>query len=471
MVIKKTKIVCTIGPSSWDYETLKKLAEAGMNVARLNFSHGTHEEKSKQIRFIRQISNELNKPIMILADLQGPKLRLGSIEGKKQIKKGDVLNLTLNPTSEDEIPIQFDLSPFVKRDQRVYLNDGLVELKVVEVKNRVIAAKAQNDGVISSNKGVNIPDTYIKDASFTDKDFEDAEFALGEDVDYIALSFVQRPEDIDAARNLIQKHQSRTKIMVKIEKNEAVENLEEIIVRSDAVMVARGDLAIEIPASKVPIVQQKIIRYARQHHKPVVVATQMLESMIENPRPTRAEVSDVANAVLDQVDAVMLSAESANGKYPVESVRTMKDVILSVEENPDFRRIIQINWEKFSQEELHFNAITSAASNLAFNTQAEAIVVGTKTGRTAHMLSAFRPSAEIIAVVHDTKVYNQLALVWGVYATIIEPNENIDEFLKRIRDRLDELDILKKGDRVVMITGETVGVAGQTSTIRLVTFQ
>jgi pyruvate kinase len=471
MVIKKTKIICTIGPSSWDYDTLKKLAEAGMNVARLNFSHGTHEEKSQQIKFIRQISSELNKPIMILADLQGPKLRLGKIEGKREIAKGETLNLTLNPTSEEEIPIQFDLSPYVKRDQRIYLNDGLVELTVVDVRNKVIVTRSQNSGVISSNKGVNVPDTYLKDASFTSKDFEDAEFALQEDVDYIALSFVQRPDDIDPARNLIKKYQSRTKIMVKIEKKEAVENLEEIILRSEAVMVARGDLAIEIPAAKVPIVQQRIIRIARQHHKPVIVATQMLESMIENPRPTRAEVSDVANAVLDQVDAVMLSAESANGKYPVEAVQTMKDVILSVEENPEYKHAIHINWEKFSKEDLHFNAITSAASNLAYNSQAGAVVVGTKTGRTAHMLSAFRPTSEIIAVVHDMKVYNQLALVWGVYATIIEPEETIDGFLKRIHNRLEELDILKKGDRVVMITGETIGIAGQTSTIRLVTFE
>ncbi len=471
MVIKKTKIICTIGPSSWDYETLKMLAEAGMNVARLNFSHGSQEEKSQQIKFIRQISEELNKPIMILADLSGPKLRLGHLEGIHQIKKGDIINLTLNPTSDNEIPIQFDLSPFVKKEQRIYLNDGLVELKVVEVRNKVIVAEAQNSGVISSNKGVNIPDTYLKDASFTSKDFEDAEFALREDVDYIALSFVQRPDDLDKPRELIQKHQSRTKIMVKIEKSEAVENLEEIILRADAVMVARGDLAIEIPAAKVPIVQQKTIRIARQHHKPVVVATQMLESMIENPRPTRAEVSDVANAVLDQVDAVMLSAESANGKYPVEAVRTMKEVILSVEENLDYKHSIQINWEKISKEDLHFNALTSAASNLAYNAQAKAVVVGTKTGRTAHMLSAFRPTSEIIAVVHDMKVYNQLALVWGVYATIIEPDEDIDAFLQRVHKRLEELDIMKKGDRVVIITGETVGIAGQTSTIRLVTFK
>lgn len=471
MVIKKTKIICTIGPSSWDFDTLKALAEAGMNVARLNFSHGTHDEKREQIKFLRQISEKLNKPIMIMADLSGPKLRLGEISGVRKIEKGETLNLTLNPASDEEIPIQFDLSPYVKKDQRIYLNDGLVELKVLEVRNKVIVAQAQNNGEISSHKGVNIPDTYLKDASFTSKDFEDAEFALSEDVDYLALSFVQRPDDLDKPRELIQKHQSRTKIMVKIEKKEAVENLEEIILRSDAVMVARGDLAIEIPASKVPIVQQKTIRIARQHHKPVVIATQMLESMIENPRPTRAEVSDVANAVLDQVDAVMLSAESANGKYPVEAVTTMKEVILSVEENPDYKHSIYINWEKFSQEDLHFNAITSAASNLAFNAHAEAVVVGTKTGRTAHMLSAFRPTSEIIAVVHDIKTYNQLALVWGVYATIIDPGEDIDTFLERIHQRLEELDILKKGDRVVMITGETAGVAGQTSTIRLVTFK
>jgi pyruvate kinase len=468
MIQKRTKIICTIGPSSWDEETLTRLVKAGMDVARLNFSHGNQEEKRAQIQLVRKISKELNKPLMILADMSGPKLRLGSFEGIREIQKGDIIQLSLNPI-ENEIPIQFDLTPFIKENQRIFLNDGLVEVNVVEVRNKIIRAKAQNNGVISSNKGVNIPDTNLKGASFTQKDYEDARFAIEENVDFLALSFIQTPQDLLPARNLIKSKGKKTRIMVKIEKAEAVKNLEQIIKLSDAVMVARGDLAIEIPASEVPIVQQKTVRIARQYNKPVVIATQMLESMIENPRPTRAETSDVANAVLDQADAVMLSAESASGKYPLEAVEVMRDIILSVEEHPDYNNLISINWESIPKEELSYSAIASSAASLASRVDAKIIAVATATGRSARLISSFRPSSLIIAVTDDALVKNQLSLVWGVHPILIEPASDSGSLWKKILEAVSNYEIAKKGDKIVMVSGTKVGATGATDTIKVVT--
>ncbi len=475
MLNKRTKIVCTIGPASWDYPVMKKLAQEGMNIVRLNMSHGTHEEKHKQIEQVRKISKELGKPLAIIADLQGPKLRLGKFgeetEGndpKMEIKKGQVFRLSIVP-QEDEIPMQFDLSPFVKKDHRIYLNDGLVEVVVTKVLGKTIEVKAQNDGFISSNKGVNIPDTNLKGMAFTDKDFRDAEFALKEDVDYIALSFVQNPEDLSRLKEMIKKAKSKIQIISKIEKNEAILNLEAIVKATDAIMVARGDLGIETSAAQVPILQQKMVKLCRQYQKPVIVATQMLESMTENPRPTRAEASDVANAVLDQVDAVMLSAESASGKYPVESVRTMKEIILNVEENPDYKNYIKINWENISGENLSLNAIVSSAASISYRIKAKAIVVATTTGKTARLLSSFRPDAQIIAVSHDEQTRNQMSLVWGAYSIVVKPSENFETFLKNMTQKVEELGMAKKGDKVVFVIGRKIGIAGTTDTIKVAT--
>lgn len=465
-MVKKTKIICTIGPASWDYETLKKLALAGMDVARLNFSHGTHEEKKQVMEYVRQISKELDKPIALYADMSGPKLRLGEIDGQREIKAKEVIQLSLNPTSE-ELPMQFDLSPFVKKGQRIFLNDALVELKVTEVRGKTIVTVAQNSGVVSSHKGVNIPDTDLKNAAFTQKDSEDAEFALAEGVDYLGLSFVQNTKVIDIARNLIKKHNSKAKILVKVEKMEAINNLEEIVAAADAVMVARGDLAIETSAAIVPILQQKMIKLCRQMQKPVIVATQMLESMTENPRPTRAEASDVANAVMDQVDAIMLSAESAQGKYPVQSVETMVNIIESVEGNIDYKRYVRIDWTNLDPKDLALNAITSSAASISYRIGAEAIVVGTRTGRTARILSSFRPDSRIIAVVHDQVTSDQLALVWGVTPIIVKPTNNFNTFLDHINDAVSHL--LKKGSEIVVVTGISAGVSGTTNTIKVTT--
>lgn len=468
MAIKKTKIVCTIGPASWDYETLKKLAQEGMNLARLNMSHGTHEEKLAQIKFLRKISKELGKPIAIITDLQGPKIRLGEIDGIREIKKGETIKLSIFAEGE-ELPMQFDLSPYVHKSHRIFLNDGLVQLKVSDIHGKVITTKALNSGVVSSHKGVNIPDTNLKGASFTEKDFEDAQFGIRNDTDFISMSFVQSPTDLNPLKEMIKKAKSKAQIIVKIEKKEAIDNLEAIVKASDSIMVARGDLALETSPFEVPIYQQKMIKLCRQYQKPVIVATQMLESMTENPRPTRAEASDVANAVLDQVDGVMLSAESAQGKYPVEAVKTMKEIILSVEENPDYKNYIKINWENIAIENLSLNAIVSSAASISYRIKAKAIIVATTTGKTARMLSSFRPDAQIIAVTHDEAIRSQLSLVWGIYSIVVKPQENFETFLKNITEDLKNLDLAKKGDKVVFVIGRKVGVAGTTDTVKVAT--
>ncbi len=467
-VIKKTKIVCTIGPASWSYETLQKLAQAGMDVVRLNFSHGTHESHGQVINHVRKISKELDKPLALLADLQGPKLRLGKIEGIQEIKKGETVYLSTHP-EEGQLPMQFDLSPFVKKNQRIFLNDGLVELKVLDVHGRVIKTQSQNSGVVSSNKGVNVPDTRVRDGVFTDKDHDDAVFAISQNVDYIALSFVQTADDLKPLKSLLKKHNSTIKIIAKIEKKEALDNLEEILQAVDAIMIARGDLAIEIPFAEVPIYQQKMMKLARQYQKPVIVATQMLESMTENPRPTRAEASDVGNAVLDQADAVMLSAESASGKYPVETVQAMSEIIRSVEEHPDYSQYIKIDWQSISKENIPFSAVTSSAASLAYRINAKALIASTKSGRTAKLLASFRPSAPVIAITHDQPTSNHLALVWGIRSFIVDPTDDATSFLKQIAKEITSQGVVKKGDQVVVITGHEVGVSGSTDTIRVTT--
>lgn len=467
MDFKNTKIVCTIGPSSSDLETLKKLVENGMNVVRLNFSHGTHAEKVEQIKMIRQLAQDLDTSIAIFADLQGPKLRLGKIEGVRLITKDELVELTTTAT-DSQLPIQFDLSKYLKPGARVYLNDGLIHLMVISVENGVIKAKATNDGVVSSFKGINIPDTTISDGTFTQKDHEDAVFALEQHVDYLALSFVQQASDLDTPKKLIKEIYPKARIIAKIEKNEAIENLNEIIDAADAVMIARGDLGIEVDPSIVPVLQQRIIRAARQKQKPVIVATHMLESMIQNPSPTRAEASDVGNAVLSQVDAVMLSAESAAGKYPVEAVRFMNDTIHSVEQNPEFKQAIAINWKDLSIENVKANAITSTASILADRVKAKLIVIATSTGRTARIISSFRPVENIIAVTHDETTRNQLVLSWGIHPIIVKPTEDVKGFLDAIISEIKKGGFAKSGDTIIFIGGSNVGITGATDTIQVI---
>ena len=466
MVTRNTKIICTIGPSSWDPKIMEQLIKEGMDLARLNFSHGTFEEKSQQIDNLRSISKKLNKPLAIIADLPGAKIRLGLLESQRKLKKGEIVQFSANPI-EEEIPLQYDLSPFVQVGHRILLNDGLIELKVLGVKGKVVVAKVQNDGFISSNKGLNVPDTRLPGATLTEKDFLAAKFALKKGVEYLALSFVQSVSDLKKCRELIEESKANTKIIVKLEKPQAVERLEEIIQASDAVMIARGDLAIETQAATVPLVQKRIIQLTRQSFKPVIVATQMLESMTENPRPTRAEVSDVANAVFDAADAVMLSGETANGKYPVEAVKIMSEIIFSVEQHPEYQNNIGIDFDKVKPKDLENRAISAAVTNLAKLSHVGFILAGTVSGKTIQSLSSFRPGAKLIAVTHDSRVCNQLNLIWGVSPFVVSSVDQAEKFWTNSLNLLKKQNLVKKGDKVIILSGPVIGVVGQTDTIKL----
>ncbi len=462
--MKRTKIVATIGPASQTEKILKDLILAGVNVVRLNFSHGNFEQKKEVISLVRKVAKNLKKQIAILADLPGPKLRLGEIEGTFQIDKGD--QLTFGMTGEVDLPIQYDFTKEVKPGQRMFLNDGLIELEIISTRSGIVTAKAKNSGWVTSRKGINLPETILPGAAFTKEDREAAIFAIEQGVEFIALSFVQSSADIELLRKLLKEKKSRIKIIAKIEKPEAVRNIEEIIISADGVMVARGDLAIETTPAQVPLIQQKIIVLARQNQKPVIVATQMLESMIENPRPTRAEASDVANAVLSQVDAVMLSAESASGKYPVEAVSTMSSIIETVEADPEFRRYIKINWEKLHFGDIHFNAIAASSASLAFRLSSPVIGVGTVTGKTAQQLSSFRPNSLISAMTHDEYIARQLALSWGVYPVVVSRDVATHSFGRTMLESIRKNKLASEGKIAVLVWGSKIGVSGTTDTIR-----
>lgn len=468
MIPKKTKIIATLGPSSSNPEVIRKMILSGMNVARLNFSHGNFEEKEKLIKTVRSLAKELDTPVAILADLQGPKMRLGKFEGKQKVKVGERLELSVSPKNK-ELPIQFDLSRFVIEGHRIFINDGLIELVVTSVKDQTIETKVISEGEVSSNKGINIPDTKIGVAAFTEKDKEDAVFALKQNVDFLALSFVEKAGDLLPLTNLISELNPAVKTIVKIERREALTNLDTIIRSADAVMVARGDLATETSPSEIPVYQQKIVRLARQAEKPVIIATQMLESMTENPRPTRAEVSDVANAVFIQADAVMLSAETASGDFPVKAVATMSEIISSVEEHPDFGQYIRINWESFVGKNLEVNAIAASSALLSFRLNSSLIAVASATGRTVIAVSTFRPNAGIFAVAHDEKICNQLALIWGVNPVKIKTETSTDLFWENITKEISRRRLVETPANIVLVGGSAnIGVPGATDTIKVV---
>ncbi len=464
--MKKTKIVATIGPASQNEKVLKELILNGVNVCRLNFSHGNLEQKKEAIDLIRKVSEKVKIPVAILADLPGPKIRLGEIDGVFKIKKGDVL--TFGTNGKTHLPIQFDFTKDVLPNQKIYLNDGLVSLIILSTKDGVVTAKALNSGWVTSRKGINLPETVFERNIFTDEDRKSAIFAIKENVDFIAISFIQSGKDIAPLRSLIKEHKSKIKIITKVEKPQAINNIEEIVELSDAVMVARGDLAIETSPAEVPLMQQKIIALARQNQKPVIVATQMLESMIENPRPTRAEASDVANAVLSQVDAVMLSAESASGNYPIEAVKTMKEIVETVEKDVEFKRYIRINWEKINLDDLSFNAITSSGASLAYRLKSPIIGIGTVSGKTVRQLSSFRPSSSIIAFTHNQTIARQLLLSWGVTPVIVSNEIKHEDFEKEMISLIKSKKLVRKGNKAVFIWGSKIGVSGTTDTIKVV---
>lgn len=458
---KRTKILATIGPATNSYESILALIKAGANGIRLNFSHGSHEERVQQIAWIRKASEEYGKPIAILQDLQGPKIRLGDFEGIVNVTKGKSLQFKYNADYERSgiLPTQYDLSKKMKRGERLYLFDGKVRTTVTSVKDGIVHARAENDGILIKRKGINLPDTDFGGDIITAKDKADIAFGSTHDIDYVALSFVQTEQDIRTLRNMLKNLGSRSKIIAKIETKAAVENIDRIMLETDAVMVARGDLAIETLPESVPIVQRKIIGLGMKYAKPVIVATQMLASMTDMPEPTRAEVSDVATAVLLGTDCVMLSDETANGNYPLESVAIMKRVILYTQEN----ETAEVSFKEAANADKQ-SAISTAIITLAESLQAKAIVAETLTGATAKQIAAHRSRVPIIAVTSDALTAHQLALVYGT-KSYVRP---VDKYAaNKLTDWLQKSQLFSKGDMVVTASGKYPGVVGTTDTIKV----
>ncbi|PIR97031.1 MAG: pyruvate kinase [Candidatus Doudnabacteria bacterium CG10_big_fil_rev_8_21_14_0_10_41_10] len=462
--MKKTKIVCTIGPASDSYEVLLNMARAGMDVVRLNLSHGDYSSHKKIIGHVRKIGKELNRPIGIMLDLQGPKIRIGELAKPIVLKKGTAVILThkvneVGHTDHQVLPIQVDLRSSLKPEDLILIDDGKIHLKVLRVKGLRVWARVESGGVLSTHKGINLPNSVVKIPLVSKKDEEDLKFGLENDVDFVALSFVQHPRDLLHLQKLVKKHNRKNNtdpwIISKIEKASAVKEFEKILQFSGGAMVARGDLGVEIPAQEVPIVQKEIIELCLRNSKPSVVATQMLDSMVKSPTPTRAEVTDVANAVTDHADAVMLSQETAVGEYPVKAVELMSKIISETEAS-----IYDDLPHDYLKDEKNSRALAVAdsAHELSKNTGAKAIVGATVSGFTARMISHQRPqNAEIIMMTQDEKVYRQMSLLWGVRAFMISRCRTLEEIIQKSVTLAKRRKLVKKGDKIVIVTGQPVG--------------
>lgn len=458
---KRTKIIATVGPSTNSYEGILSLITSGANGLRLNFSHGTYEERDEQIKWIRKASKAYGKPVAIILDLQGPKIRVGDFDGIINIKTGQGLRFGYKADYERSgiIPTQYDLSKKVKRGERIYLYDGKIKTTVTSVTDGVVHAEAENDGILIKRKGINLPDTDFAGDILTVKDKKDIVFGSTRDFDYVGLSFVQRGSDIEQLRKRLKTLGSKAKIIAKIETKAAIENLEDIMAATDLAMVARGDLAVETAAEAVPMVQRRIISLGLALAKPTIVATQMLASMTEMPEPTRAEVSDVATAVTLGADCVMLSDETANGQYPIEAVQVMKRVTTYTERHSLGSVVFPDQPDKSRQ-----NTICGAVISLAHKLPANAIVAETHSGATAMQLATRRPEVPLIAVTADTRVAQQLAIVFGVksYVRASGPLS-----ATKLTNWLCQTKVMKKGDVIVTASGKHPGVVGTTDTIKV----
>ncbi|MFN7454097.1 MAG: pyruvate kinase [Pseudobdellovibrionaceae bacterium] len=466
---RRVKIVATIGPSTQEEPALERAIRSGMNVARLNFSHGSHEDHLKVVHRIRHLSQKLKAPITVLQDLQGPKIRVGKFEGGKiELKVGEKITITMKSVlgRPGLIPSDFpELAQSVKPGVKILLDDGLLELKVLSVSGDEVQTEVIYGGILKDRKGMNLPGVTLHVDCLTAKDLEDLEFGLANNVDYVALSFVRHAKDIRKLRELIEAKNPGTKICAKIEMIEAIDNLEEIVRLSDAVMVARGDLAVEVGQSRLPEIQKRIIKLCNQLNKPVITATQMLESMVENPRPTRAEITDVANAVLDGSDALMLSAESASGKYPFKCIQTMNEIIREVEQNTDRYYKISLENEFLSVA----GAIAASASLSALKLDAKVIVCLSTTGRTANIISGFRPRSRIVAVTDNIASLNKLELVWGIQTLLISGYRTLEDVTSQVERMLIQYGLAKTGDKIVMTLGQPISDGAKTNNIYIFT--
>lgn len=464
---KRTKIIATVGPATNSYEKIHALIESGANGLRLNFSHGTNEERDQQIAWIRQASSELEKPVAIFQDLQGPKIRLGEITNNYlEVKTGEEYHLRYEAEHEGDIlPVQYDLSTKVKPGERVYIFDGKVKTIAIAVSEQTVTVRVEHGGVIMSRKGINLPDTDFSGDILTEKDYRDIDWGATRDIDYVGLSFVHSAHDIEVLRGYMAEQGSDALIIAKIETKSAIEDneLERIVEASDAVMVARGDLAVEVGAEIVPVVQRRIIELCHNHATLSIVATQMMMSMVTNPEPTRAEVNDVSHAVVVGADCVMLSDETANGEYPIEAVQSMKRIIMYTQTHVPVRPLGEPQYL-----DTHAVAISAAAVTLARQLHADAIVAETKTGATAQHIAAHRPGLPIISVTSDARTAQQLAMLYANKSFLRPDGERAGlELAKGLVDT----GYLPHGSTVVVVSGRQPGVKGVTDTIRVRTIE
>ncbi|RKD33412.1 pyruvate kinase [Thermohalobacter berrensis] len=469
--MKKTKIVCTIGPASEKEEVLRDLIKNGLNVTRLNFSHGDFQEHKSRIESVKKLREELNKPVAIMLDTKGPEIRTGKFKnGEAELKEGQEFTLTTRDVlgNEEICNITYKGLPNdVKEGDTILIDDGLIALKVKEIVDGTdIKCIVENPGVVKNKKGVNVPGVKINLPAITEKDKNDIEFGIENGVDFIAASFIRKAADVLEIRKILEDNNADDiQIISKIENQEGVDNIDEIIEVSDGIMVARGDLGVEIPTEEVPLVQKMIIKKCNEAGKPVITATQMLDSMIRNPRPTRAEVTDVANAILDGTDAIMLSGETAAGKYPVDAVRTMANIAERTESSLDYEDILRS--KKVGKDITITNAISHATCETAKDLGAAAIITATSSGYTAKAVSKFRPESPIVAATASEKVARRLALVWGVYPVITEQSGSTDEVIDISVKKALEKGLINNGDLVVITAGVPVGVSGTTNLIKV----
>jgi pyruvate kinase len=463
--VAKAKIVCTLGPATSTPELLRQLIESGMDVARLNMSHGTHADHEKSYQMVREAADETGHGVAIFADLQGPKIRLATFAGGPvELEEGERFTITtrdVEGTAEICGTTYAGLTGDVAAGDQILIDDGKVHLRVLEVAGDEVRTEVEVGGPVSNNKGINLPGVAVSVPALSEKDEEDLRWALRISVDFIALSFVRSGDDVTRVREIMREEDVMLPVIAKIEKPQAIDNLDDVIRAFDGFMVARGDLGVEMPLEMVPLLQKRVVDQARRNAKPVIVATQMLESMITNPRPTRAEASDVANAVLDGADAVMLSGETSVGEYPLEAVRTMERIARTVEEQGSV--VAAIDW----QPRTRGGVIAKAAAEVAERVGAQFLVAFTQSGDSARRLSRLRTHVPILAFTPEDKVRCQLAMTWGVETFKTEAVEHTDEMVRQVDDQLLKIGRVKEGELVVIIAGSPPGIAGSTNALRI----
>ncbi|MBI5417913.1 pyruvate kinase [Candidatus Poribacteria bacterium] len=469
--MRKTKIVCSIGPASRAPNILEQLIINGMEIGRINFSHGTLEEKAYEIKLIKRLANKINKPITIVQDLCGPKIRVGEVEnGLISLQTGDFISLTSKPMicNSKTLYINYPyLIQDIKKNNIILLDDGHIELIVYKIKTFEIICEIIRGGNLKSNKGINFPSIPLRIPALTSKDINDVKFGVSYKVDYIALSFVRFKEDIIKLKKLIKTYNSNIPVIAKIEKNEAIHNIDDIIKAADGIMIARGDLGVEVPIENVPVYQKMIIRKSNNEGKPVITATQMLESMIENSSPTRAEVADISNAILDGTDAVMLSGETSIGKYPIESVKIMSRVAEKTEEIITYPEL-HLFHTKTPEDISIADAVAHGTCHMAYDLRASAIITFTTSGYTARMISKYRPKTPIYVFSTTKEVARIINLFWGVRCFITKKVKTTDEMFKHALQTAQGINIIHKGDLIILTAGIPVNEKANTNLIRVV---